>query len=382
MKLPIYLDYAATTPIDPRVVEKMLGYLTKDGIFGNSSSTHTYGRLALAAIEQAREQVAELINCDASEIIWTSGATEANNLALKGIAHFNQGKRRHIVTCQTEHESVLESCRQLEREGFSVTYLVPETNGKISLDKLTESLREDTLLVAIMQVNNEIGVIQDISAFGQLLHSKNIFFHVDAVQGAGKIPIDLKTMPVDLMSFSAHKVYGPKGIGALYIKQKPKVQLLAQQHGGGQERGLRSGTLATHQIVGMGEAFSIAKQGMNTEVERVQQLRKKLWDGLAMLGDISLNGSEDASVPGILNISFAGVDGAMLLPALKDLAVSTGSACHSATPEPSRVLKALGVSNALALGAVRFSFGRFTTDEEIDFAIKKVSQVVRVLREL
>ncbi len=382
MKLPIYLDYAATTPVDPRVAVKMWQFLGPEGHFGNPSSSHAFGREAATAVEQARQQVANLINADASEIIWTSGATEANNLAIKGIAQFYRNKGNHLVTCSTEHEAVLESFRQLEREGFKVTYLQPENNGLIDLTNLLAALRVDTILVSIMHVNNEIGVIQDLAAIGKLLQTRGIFFHVDAAQSVGKTPVDLAHLPVDLMSFSAHKIYGPKGIGALYIRQKSHLQLIAQSHGGGQERGLRSGTLATHQIVGMGEAFQLAQQEMSHESERLLQLREKLWDGIESLRDVYRNGDTKACVPGILNIAFAGIDSVTLLPALKDLAVSVGSACHATSREPSRVLRALGVRDDLAHGSIRFSLGRFTTEEEITYVVKKVHEVVALLRAL
>lgn len=382
MKLPIYLDYAATTPVDPRVAEKMWHFLGPESSFGNPSSSHFFGRLAAEAVEHAREQVADLIHATAAEIIWTSGATEANNLAIKGIAQFYQHQGKHLVTCSTEHEAVVETCRQLEREGFTITYLQPEKTGLIDLAKLKAALRADTILVSIMHVNNEIGVIQDLATIGELLRQRKIFFHVDGAQSVGKIPIDLEVLPVDLMSFSAHKIYGPKGIGALYIRQQAQIQLLAQSHGGGQERGLRSGTLATHQIVGMGEAFQIAKEVLPGEYENILALREKLWHGIRFLGDVYRNGDDKFCVPGILNIAFAGVDASMLLPALKDLAVSVGSACHASSREPSRVLRAIGVRDDLAHGSIRFSLGRFTTEEEIDYAINKICQVVPILRQL
>lgn len=377
--LPVYLDYAATTPIDLQVVEKMLPWLTQFDHFGNPASTHIYGRTASAAVEAARQQVAGLINAEASEIIWTSGATEADNLAVKGVAQAYRDKGQHIITCQTEHEAVIESCRQLEREGFTVTYLAPEKNGLVDLIKLEQALRADTILVSIMHVNNEIGVVQDIAAIGALLRSRGIIFHVDAVQAAGKLPIDVKQLPVDLMAFSGHKIYGPKGIGALYVRSGIRVN--AQQHGGGHEQGVRSGTLATHQIVGMGEAFAMAKQLMADEAPRVRQLRDRLWAGIQALDNVYRNGDSEASVSGILNVVIDGVDNTVLLPALRDLAMSTGSACHAATCTPSHVLRALGLSGQLAQRSIRFSLGRFTTEQEIDFAIEKISKAVKVLRE-
>lgn len=382
MKLPIYFDYAATTPVDPRVAEKMCSYLTAEGHFANPASSHSLGREAARAIEQAREQTAHLLNADSEEIIWTSGATEANNLAIKGIAHFYRHKGQHIVTSLIEHEAVLESCRQLEREGFTVTYLQPQKTGLITLDQLTAALRPETILVSLMHVNNELGVIHDIAAFGQLLKAKNIFFHVDAAQSVGKISLDLQKIPVDLLAFSAHKIYGPKGIGALYLRKSAKMGLQTQMHGGGQERGLRSGTLATHQIVGLGEALHIAKQEMDTETKRIKELRDFLWVELQKIGDLRLNGDIHQQIPNILNMAFLGVDGLKLLPAINDLAISTGSACHSSTLEPSRVLKTIGLNNDLAQASLRFSLGRYTTKEEIDYAIYKLQKVIPVLREI
>lgn len=382
MKLPIYLDYAATTPVDPKVAEKMWQFLGPEGQFGNPSSTHIFGRTALKAVEQARYQVANFFKVDSSEITWTSGATEANNLAIKGLAQFYRNKGKHLVTCSTEHEAVLETFRYLEREGFNVTYLQPENTGLIDLAKLQAVLRADTILVSIMHVNNETGVIQDLAAIGELLRSRGIFFHVDAAQSVGKINIDLSQLPVDLLSCSAHKIYGPKGIGALFIRQKSHLQLMAQSYGGGQERGLRSGTLATHQIVGMGEAFQIAAQEMERESKCIGDLREKLWQGIEALKDVYRNGDAKFCVPGILNIAFAGIDSTTLLPALKDLAVSVGSACQAENREPSRVLRAMGVRDDLAHGSIRFSLGRFTTEEEIDYAIKKICEVVTLLRGL
>lgn len=382
MKLPIYLDYAATTPVDPRVAEKMVQCLTAPEYFGNPSSSHSLGREAARAVELARQQVADLIHCDPNEVIWTSGATEANNLAIKGVAHFYREKGRHIVTCLTEHEAVIEPCRQLEREGFRVSYLQPEASGLIDLEKLAAALQPDTILVSIMQVNNETGVIQDIEAIGKLLRERGILFHVDAAQSVGKIPINLQQLPVDLMSFSAHKIYGPKGAGVLYLRQKPRVNLFAQIHGGGQERGLRSGTLATHQIVGMGEAFQIAKQEMLEETQRITNLREKLWTRINELGNVYLNGHPTARVSGILSIAFEGIDSSLLLPALKDLAVSTGSACHANSLKPSRVLKAMGLNDHLAQSSIRFSLGRFTTEAEIDYSVNTIKMAIISLRKI
>jgi cysteine desulfurase len=377
------MDYSATTPVDPRVAELMCSYLTLDGEFGNPASrSHAFGWHADDAIGQARQHVANLVNADPKEIVWTSGATESNNLAIKGVAHFYAKKGKHLVTCKTEHKAVLDTCRQLEREGFEVTYLEPEPNGLIDLGKLESVLREDTILVSIMHVNNEIGIIQDIEAIGELTRDRKILLHVDAAQSAGKVPIDLERLKVDLMSFSAHKIYGPKGIGALYVRRKPRVRLEAQMHGGGHERGMRSGTLATHQIVGMGEAFRIAGEEMASENERVLGLRKRLWEGIQDIEEIYLNGDEEQRVAGNLNVSFAYVEGESLIMALKDLAVSSGSACTSASLEPSYVLRALGREDELAHSSLRFSLGRFTTIEEVDFAIEKIRREVGRLREL
>jgi len=383
MKLPIYMDYSATTPVDPRVAEKMCSYLTPEGRFGNPASrSHAFGWEAEDAVEQARRQVAELVNADPKEIVWTSGATESDNLAIKGVAYFYRKRGRHIVTAKTEHKAVLDTCRHLEREGFEVTYLDPQSNGLIDSARLAATLRDDTILVSIMHVNNEIGVIQDIAGIGELTRARKILFHVDAAQSAGKIPIDLERMNIDLMSFSAHKIYGPKGIGALYVRRKPRVRLEAQLHGGGHERGMRSGTLATHQIVGMGEAFRIVRAEMVTENERVSALRRRLWDGLKDMEQVVLNGDWDRRVAGNLNLSFAFVEGESLIMALKDLAVSSGSACTSASLEPSYVLRALGREDDLAHSSIRFSLGRFTTSEEVDFAVAKIREQVERLREL
>ncbi len=384
MKTPIYFDYSATTPVDPRVAKEMCRYLTlEDGLFGNPASrSHVFGWRAEEAVVKARREVAALLNADPREIIWTSGATESDNLALKGAAHFYAKKGKHIVTCKTEHKAVLDSCRQLEREGYEVTYLDPEPSGLIDLNKLEAALRDDTILVSIMHVNNEIGVIQDIEAIGKITRERGIIFHVDAAQSAGKVPIDVQKMNVDLMSLSAHKVYGPKGIGALYVRRKPRVRIEAQMHGGGHERGMRSGTLATHQIVGMGEAFRIAREEMAEENERIRRLRDRLLEGLQDIEEIYINGDLERRVPHNLNISFAYIEGESLMMALKDIAVSSGSACTSASLEPSYVLRALGRSDELAHSSLRFSIGRFTTEEEIDYAIKLLHEKVDKLRKL
>lgn len=383
MKTPIYFDYSATTPCDPRVAKKLCDCLTPDGNFGNPASrSHQYGWDAEAAVEQARNDVADLINANSKEIVFTSGATESDNLAIKGVAHFYKKKGKHIITCKTEHKAVLDTCRQLEREGFEVTYLDPEPNGLVDLEKLKAAMRDDTILVSIMHVNNEIGVIQDIQAIGELTRKNKILFHVDAAQSAGKVPIDIETMKVDLMSFSAHKIYGPKGIGALYVRRKPRVRLEAQMHGGGHERGMRSGTLPTHQIVGMGEAFRLAKEEMATDNERIRMLRDRLLNGLKDIEETYINGDMDQRIPHNLNISFNFVEGESLMMALKDLAVSSGSACTSSSLEPSYVLRALGRNDELAHSSIRFSLGRFTTEEEIDFAIEQIRNNITKLREL
>ncbi|QCA03554.1 IscS subfamily cysteine desulfurase [Pantoea vagans] len=383
MKLPIYLDYAATTPADPRVASKMMQFLTLDGTFGNPASrSHRFGWQSEEAVDVARNQIAELVNADPREIVFTSGATESDNLAIKGAAHAHQARGKHIITSQTEHKAVLDSCQQLEREGFDVTYLTPAANGIVSPEQLRAALRDDTILVTLMHVNNETGVVQDIAAFGELCREREILFHVDATQSVGKLPIDLSQLPVDLMSFSAHKLYGPKGIGALYVRRKPRVQIAAQIHGGGHERGMRSGTLPVHQIVGMGEAYRIATEERETEMARLQALRDRLWQGISVLPDVTLNGDPHQRAPNILNISFADVEGESLIMALKDLALSSGSACTSASLEPSYVLRALGVSEELAHSSLRFSLGRFTTEEEIDYAIALVQKSVTRLRAL
>ncbi len=381
MKLPIYLDYAASTPVDPHVAEKMADCLCMDGNFGNPASrSHSFGWNADAAVGQARNDVAALINADPKEIVWTSGATESDNLAIKGVAHFYQKRGKHIVTCKTEHKAVLDTCRALEREGFEVTYLDPEPSGLIDLKKLEAVLREDTVLVSIMHVNNEIGVIQDIGAIGEITRARGIIFHVDAAQSPGKVSIDMQTLKVDLMSLSAHKVYGPKGAGALYVRRKPRIRLEAQMHGGGHERGMRSGTLATHQIVGMGEAFRIAQEVMAEETKRIGTLRSRLWNGLQDVEEVYLNGDLSQRVCGNLNVSFNYVEGESLIMALKDIAVSSGSACTSASLEPSYVLRAIGRCDELAHSSLRFSIGRFTTEEDIDHTIGLVKTKVEKLR--
>jgi len=383
LSIPIYMDYSATTPVDERVAEKMCSYLTRQGIFGNPASrSHEFGWKAEAAVEQARVDVAQLINANPKEIIWTSGATESNNLAIKGAAHFYQKNGKHIVTLKTEHKAVLDSCRQLEREGYEVTYMDPEPNGLLDLEKFKAALRDDTTVVSIMHVNNEIGVIQDIAAIGEICRDRKIIFHVDAAQSAGKIAIDTENIKVDLMSFSAHKVYGPKGIGALYVRRKPRVRLEAQMHGGGHERGLRSGTLPTHQIVGMGEAFRIAYEEMAEDDARIRVLRDRLWNSLSDMEEVYLNGDMDQRISGNLNVSFNYVEGESLIMALKDMAVSSGSACTSSSLEPSYVLRALGRNDELAHSSIRFTIGRFTTEEEIDYVAALLREKVDKLREL
>jgi len=381
MKFPIYLDYSATTPMDPRVVEAMLPYLTEK--FGNPASrSHQYGWDAEAAVENARAEVAALVHADPKEIVWTSGATEANNLAIKGAANFYQGKGKHLITLKTEHKAVLDTMRELERQGFEVTYLDVLPNGLVDMAALEAALRPDTILVSIMAVNNEIGVIQPIAQIGELLRSKGILFHVDAAQATGKIDIDLSTLKVDLMSFSAHKTYGPKGIGALYVRRKPRVRLEAQMHGGGHERGMRSGTLATFLIVGMGEAFRLARLEMHEENKRIQALRDRLYKGLSDMPEIYVNGDLDHRVPHNLNVSFAYVEGESLIMAVRDIAVSSGSACTSASLEPSYVLRALGLTDELAHSSIRFSIGRFTTEEEIDYTVDLLHKQIGRLREM
>jgi cysteine desulfurase len=381
VKTPIYLDYSATTPVDARVAEKMIPYLTEH--FGNPASrSHSFGWVAEKAVENAREEVAKLVNADPREIIWTSGATESNNLAIKGAAHFYSGKGKHIITVQTEHKAVIDPVRELERLGFEATFLQPEPNGLLDLEKFKAAIRPDTVLASVMLVNNEIGVIQDIEAIGNLCREHGIIFHVDSAQATGKVAIDLEKLPVDLMSFSAHKTYGPKGIGALYVRRKPRVRLEAQMHGGGHERGLRSGTLATHQIVGMGEAFRIAREEMELENARIRRLRDRLLSGLQDIEEVYVNGDLKQRVPHNLNISFNFVEGESLIMAVKDIAVSSGSACTSASLEPSYVLRALGRSDELAHSSIRFSIGRFTTEEDIDYTVALMKSKIGKLREL
>ena len=378
----LYFDYSATTPVDPRVAAKMIPYLTEH--FGNPASrSHPYGWEAEAAVEEARGQIAALVGADSKEIVFTSGATESINLAIKGAGHFYSGtKGKHIITVRTEHKAVLDTVREMERQGFEATYLNVKENGLLDLDVLRAAIRPDTVLVSVMAVNNEIGVIQDIEAIGKICREKGVIFHVDAAQATGKMPIDLSKLPVDLMSFSAHKTYGPKGIGALYVRRKPRIRLEAQMHGGGHERGMRSGTLATHQIVGMGEAFRIAKEEMATENERIRMLRDRLYNGLKDIEEVHLNGDMEQRVPHNLNVSFNFVEGESLIMAIKDLAGSSGSACTSASLEPSYVLRALGRSDELAHSSIRFSIGRFTTAEEVDYAIKLLHEKIGKLREL
>jgi cysteine desulfurase len=383
MKLPIYLDYSATTPADPRVAQKMAECLTMDGNFGNPASrSHLFGWRAEEVIENARRQVADLIGADPREIVWTSGATESNNLAIKGVAHFYAQKGKHLITSKIEHKAVLDACRQLEREGFEVTYLDPTPEGLIEPQQVADALRDDTTIVSLMHVNNEIGTINDIAAIGTICRAKGVMFHVDAAQSAGKLAINMAELPVDLMSFSAHKIYGPKGIGALFVGRKPRVRLEAQVHGGGHERGMRSGTLPTHQIVGMGEAFRIAGEEMAAEGARVLALRNRLLNGVSDMEQVFVNGSLEHRVAGNINISFAFVEGESLIMALKDLAISSGSACTSASLEPSYVLRALGLTDEMAHSSLRFSIGRYTTEEEVDYAIAQVRRAVEKLREL
>jgi cysteine desulfurase len=378
---PIYMDYSATTPIDPRVADAMIPYLREQ--FGNPASrSHQYGWSAEAAVENARKQVADLVGADPREIVWTSGATEGNNLAIKGAAQFYKTKGKHIVTVKTEHKAVLDVFRELERQGFEATYLEPGDNGLITVAQLEAALRPDTILVSVMFVNNEIGVIQPVAEIGELCRSKGIIYHCDAAQATGKVAIDLSTLKVDLMTFTAHKTYGPKGIGALYVRRKPRVRIEAQMHGGGHERGLRSGTLATHQIVGMGEAFRIAKEEMATEVPRIKALRDRLAKGLLEIEEVYINGDMDHRVPHNLNVSFNYVEGESLIMAIKGLAVSSGSACTSASLEPSYVLRALGRSDELAHSSIRFTIGRFTTEADIDYAIDLLKSKVGKLRDL
>lgn len=381
LRLPIYMDYSATTPVDPRVAEEMVPYLCEK--FGNPASrSHAFGWEAEKAVEQARAQVAALVNADPKEIVWTSGATESDNLAIKGVAHFYKGKGKHIVTVKTEHKAVLDTVRELERQGFEATYLDPEPNGLVDIEKFKAALRPDTILASIMHVNNEIGVIQDIETIGEICREKGVLFHVDAAQSAGKVEIDLQKLKVDLMSFSAHKIYGPKGIGALYVRRKPRVRIEPQMHGGGHERGMRSGTLPTHQIVGMGLAFEIAGKEMAAENERIRMLRDRLWQGLSTMEEVYLNGDIEQRVPHNLNVSFNFVEGESLIMAISDIAVSSGSACTSASLEPSYVLRALGRSDELAHSSIRFTVGRFTTVEEVDYVIDLLKQKIGKLRDL
>jgi cysteine desulfurase len=381
VKTPIYLDYSATTPVDPRVAEKMIPYLTEH--FGNPASrSHVFGWDSDKAVEEARGHVAALINADPREIVWTSGATESNNLAIKGAAHFYSGKGKHLITVKTEHKAVLDTCRELERQGFEVTYLGVGGDGLINIDEFRAAIRPDTILASVMYVNNEIGVIQDIPTLGEICREKGVIFHVDSAQAAGKVEIDMARLKVDLMSFSAHKAYGPKGIGALYVRRKPRVRLEAQMHGGGHERGMRSGTLPTHQIVGMGEAFRLARLEMGAELERIRHLRDKLWAGLQDIEEVHLNGDLERRIAGNLNVSFNFVEGESLIMAIKDLAVSSGSACTSASLEPSYVLKALGRNDELAHSSIRFTIGRFTTEEEIDYTIRLLHEKIGKLRDM
>ena len=378
---PIYLDYSSTTPIDPRVAEKMIPFITEH--FGNPASrSHSFGWTAEEAVEEARDEVAKLVNADPREIVWTSGATESNNLAIKGASHFYSAKGKHILTVSTEHKCVIDSFRELEREGYTATYLEPEPNGLVDLEKFKKAIRPDTVLASVMFVNNEIGVIQDIEALGNICREQKVIFHVDAAQATGKVDIDLEKLPVDLMSFSAHKTYGPKGIGALYVRRKPRIRIEAQMHGGGHERGMRSGTLATHQIVGMGEAFRIARIEMQLENERIRKLRDKLLHGLQDMEEVYVNGDLKHRIPHNLNISFNYVEGESLIMAVKDIAVSSGSACTSASLEPSYVLRALGRSDELAHSSIRFSIGRFTTEADVDFTIQLLKEKIHKLREL
>ena len=381
--LPIYLDYASTTPVDSRVAKKMIDHLTLDGNFGNPASrSHKFGWKAEESVEEARSHVANLVNCDPREIVWTSGATEADNLAIKGIANFYKSKGMHIITSKIEHKAVLDPCRQLERDGFEITYLEPNDGGLITPRSVKDAIRDDTILISIMHINNELGTINDLEGVGSLARENGIFFHVDAAQSTGKVNIDLSSLPVDLMSFSAHKTYGPKGIGALFVRRKPRVRIEAQIHGGGHERGMRSGTLPTHQIVGMGEAFRLAKEEMDTDKERIHSLHNRFYDSVSKIEEVYVNGDFKNKVSNILNISFAYVEGESLIMALKDIAVSSGSACTSASLEPSYVLRALGIKDELASSSIRFSFGRFTTDEEVDYTLALINHAVERLREL
>jgi cysteine desulfurase len=383
MKLPIYFDYSATTPVDKRVAEKMMQYMTTDGFYGNPASrSHKFGWQAEEAVDIARNQIADMINADPREIVFTSGATESNNLAIKGAANFYNKRGKHVITCKTEHKAVLDTCRELERQGYEVTYLDPEANGLIDLNKLADAMRDDTILVSIMHINNEIGVVQDIAEIGEMCRQRKIIFHVDAAQSAGKIAIDMQHLKVDMLSISAHKMYGPKGIGALYVSRKPRIRLESQMHGGGHERGMRSGTLPTHQIVGLGEACRIATLEMADDLVHVTKMRDRLWAGVNQMEQVFVNGDFDKRFAGNLNISFNFVEGESLIMALKDLAVSSGSACTSASLEPSYVLRALGLNDEMAHSSIRFSFGRFTTEEEIDYAIALIQRSIGHLRDM
>ena len=383
VQTPIYLDYLSTTPVDPRVVEVMSACLSNEGVFGNPASrSHVFGWKAEEAVENARNQVAELINADPREIVWTSGATESDNLAIKGVARFYHKKGKHIVTSKIEHKAVLDTCRQLEREGYEVTYLDPDEQGLTTPDMIKAALRDDTILVSVMHANNEIGVVNDVAGIGEICRDSGVLLHVDAAQGAGKVALDMEAMKVDLLSMSAHKMYGPKGVGALYVRRKPRVRLEAQMHGGGHERGMRSGTLATHQLVGFGEAARIARDEMQAEADRLAALRHRFWDAISDIPEVHINGDRDQRLPGALNVSFAFVEGESLIMSLRDLAISSGSACTSASLEPSYVLRALGLNDELAHSSLRFSFGRFTTEAEVDHAAKCVRNAVEKLREL
>ena len=380
---PIYLDYLSTTPVDPRVVAAMTACMSTEGVYGNAASrSHVFGWKAEEAVENARGQVAELINADPREIVWTSGATESDNLAIKGVAHFYHKKGKHIVTSKIEHKAVLDTCRQLEREGYEVTYLDPDEQGLTTPEMVQAALREDTILASVMHANNEIGVVNDIAGIGEICRAAGVLFHVDGAQGVGKIPVDMEQMKVDLLSMSAHKMYGPKGVGALYVRRKPRVRLEAQMHGGGHERGMRSGTLATHQLVGFGEAARIAHEEMATESAQLESLRERFWDAISDIPEVYINGDRNQRLPGALNVSFAFVEGESLIMSLRDLAISSGSACTSASLEPSYVLRALGLNDEMAHSSLRFSFGRFTTEAEVDHAVQCVRHAVEKLREL
>ena len=383
VQTPIYLDYLSTTPADPRVVDVMSACLSTEGVFGNPASrSHVFGWKAEEAVEDARNQVAELINADPREIVWTSGATESDNLAIKGVAHFYHKKGKHIITSKIEHKAVLDTCRQLEREGYEVTYLDPDERGLTTPEMISAALREDTILVTVMHANNEIGVVNDVAGIGEVCRASGVLLHVDAAQSTGKVPLDMETMKVDLLSMSAHKMYGPKGVGALYVRRKPRVRLEAQMHGGGHERGMRSGTLATHQLVGFGEAARIAREEMAAESDRLSALRQRFWDAISDIPEVHINGDRNQRLPGALNVSFAFVEGESLIMSLRDLAISSGSACTSASLEPSYVLRALGLNDELAHSSLRFSFGRFTTEAEVDHAARSVRHAVEKLREL